>query len=264
MTAARTLMAGSEIRESHRYGDQRVQDAYSIRCIPQVHGATRDAVKYAKGVFTIEINSATDNPLIIPADEVHLEGGNFHGQPLALALDFLAIALAELANISERRIERMVNGNLSGLPKFLSEKSGLNSGLMIAQYTAASLVSENKILAHPGSVDSIPTSANQEDHNSMGSVAAHKLWQVLGNVRTVLAIELMVAAQALEFAKIHPRSGDPMAAGRGVETAFKQVRKIIPKLRQDRIVSDDIALSIKMLADGSVLAAVEKKIGALK
>jgi histidine ammonia-lyase len=260
----RKLMASSEIRESHRYGDERVQDAYSIRCIPQVHGATRDVVAHAQKVLTIEINSATDNPLIIPADAMHLEGGNFHGQPVALTLDFLAIALAELANISERRIERMVNGNLSGLPKFLTEKSGLNSGLMIAQYTAASLVSENKVLAHPASVDSIPTSANQEDHNSMGSVAAHKLWQVLGNVRTVLAIELMVAAQALEFARIHPRSGDSMRAGKGVECAHREVRKLLPKLRGDRVISDDISTCLGMVTTGAVLRAVEKAVGPLK
>jgi len=260
----RKLMAASEIRESHRYGDERVQDAYSIRCIPQVHGATRDVVNHAKKVLTIEINSATDNPLIIPADETHLEGGNFHGQPVALVLDFLSIALAELANISERRIERMVNGNLSGLPKFLSEKSGLNSGLMISQYTAASLVSENKVLAHPASVDSIPTSANQEDHNSMGSIAAHKLWQVVGNVRTVLAIEMMVAAQALEFAKIHPRSGDTMKAGKGVEAAHREVRKLVPKLRGDRVISNDIAMFLAMVTEGTVLGSAEKAVGLLK
>ncbi len=260
----RKLMSGSEIRESHRYGDDRVQDAYSIRCIPQVHGATRDVVNHAKKVLTIEINSATDNPLIIPADGVHLEGGNFHGQPVALVLDFLAVALAELANISERRIERMVNGNLSGLPKFLSEKSGLNSGLMIAQYTAASLVSENKVLAHPASVDSITTSANQEDHNSMGSVAAHKLWQVLGNVRTVLAIELMVAAQALEFAKIHPRSGGTMTAGKGVEAAHREVRRTVPKLRGDRVIADDITRFLELVKRGTVLGAVEKSVGTLR
>jgi histidine ammonia-lyase len=260
----RKLMAGSEIRESHRYGDTRVQDAYSIRCMPQVHGATRDAVRHAKEVFTIEINSATDNPLIIPADGTHLEGGNFHGQPLALALDFLAIGLAELANISERRIERMVNGSLSGLPKFLSENSGLNSGMMIAQYTAASLVSENKVLAHPASVDSIPTSANQEDHNSMGSIAAHKLLQVLKNVRTVLAIEMMVAAQGLDMARPHPRSGKPMKAGRGVEAAHAEVRKRIKRLRQDRALSDDIRESVGLLEGAALLLGVEQCVGPLK
>ncbi|HLF14367.1 MAG TPA: histidine ammonia-lyase [Bacteroidota bacterium] len=260
----RKLMAGSEIRESHRYGDARVQDAYSIRCMPQVHGATRDTVRHAKEIFTIEINSATDNPLIIPADGAHLEGGNFHGQPLALALDFLAIGLAELANISERRIERMVNGHLSGLPKFLSENSGLNSGMMLAQYTAASLVSENKVLAHPASVDSIPTSANQEDHNSMGSVAAHKLRQVLKNVRAVLAIELMVAAQGLDMARPHPRTGKPMKSGRGVEAAHRQIRDRIPRLRQDRVLSGDIAASIALLGEMTLVREVEKSVGPLK
>ncbi len=268
----RKLIAGSEIRESHRYGDSRVQDAYSIRCMPQVHGATRDTVRHAKEIFTIEINSATDNPLIIPsngpanrpADGDHLEGGNFHGQPLALALDFLAIALAELANISERRIERMVNGSLSGLPKFLSENSGLNSGMMIAQYTAASLVSENKVLAHPASVDSIPTSANQEDHNSMGSIAAHKLLQVLKNVRTVLAIELMVGAQGLDMARPHPKTGKPMKSGKGVEAAHREIRKRIMRLREDRVLSDDIASSVVMLEEGSMLREVGKSVRGLK
>ncbi len=264
----RKLISGSEIRESHRYGDTRVQDAYSIRCMPQVHGATRDTVRHAKEIFTIEINSATDNPLIIPAtgptDGAHLEGGNFHGQPLALALDFLAIGLAELANISERRIERMVNGSLSGLPKFLSENSGLNSGMMIAQYTAASLVSENKVLAHPASVDSIPTSANQEDHNSMGSIAAHKLLQVLKNVRTVLAIELMVGAQGLDMARPHPKSGKPMKSGKGVEAAHAEVRKRIKRLREDRVLSDDIAASVAMLEDDALLPVVGKSVGGLK
>ena len=164
----RALMRGSGIRESHREHDPRVQDAYSLRCAAQVHGASRDAIEYAARVISTELNSATDNPLLFPADDdhqqgEHIEGGNFHGQPVALALDFLAIALAELANISERRTERLVNGSLSGLPKFLTEHGGVNSGMMIAQYTAASLVSENKVLCHPASVDSIPTSANQED-----------------------------------------------------------------------------------------------------
>jgi len=260
----RKLMAGSEIRESHRHGDRRVQDAYSIRCMPQVHGASRDTVRYARKVLDTEINSATDNPLIIPSGGVHLEGGNFHGQPVALALDFLAIGLAELANISERRIERMVNGNLSGLPKFLAEKSGLHSGMMIAQYTAASIVSENKVLAHPASVDSIPTSANQEDHNSMGSIAAQKLWQVLANVRSVLAIEFMVAAQGRDFARVHPRTGLPMRAGKGVEAAHREIRAAISHLGNDRVLATDIALSEKLLRERTVLARVEKTVGPLK
>ncbi|HEY6953457.1 MAG TPA: histidine ammonia-lyase, partial [Bacteroidota bacterium] len=216
----RSMMKGSEIREAHRHNDSRVQDAYSIRCIPQVHGASRDAIDYVYDKVAIEINSANDNPLIFPDDGAHLEGGNFHGQPMALAMDFLAIALSELANISERRTERLVNGSLSGLPKFLTEKGGLNSGLMIAQYTAASIVSENKVLCHPASVDSIPTSANQEDHNSMGSVSAQKVWRVLKNVQTVLAIELLCAAQGLDFAR-HLGSRVPMKAGRGTEAAYR-------------------------------------------
>lgn len=260
----RRLMAGSEIRESHRHGDPRVQDAYSIRCMPQVHGATRDAVRRAAEVLAVEVNSATDNPLIFPADGDHLEGGNFHGQPVALSLDFLAIAVAELANIAERRIERMVNGNLSGLPRFLTENSGLNSGMMIAQYTAAALVSENKVLAHPASVDSIPTSAGQEDHNSMGSVAAHKLLQVVGNVRTVLGIELMVAAQGLDLARPHPRTGKPMRSGKGIEAAHAAIRRRIPRLRADRPLSGDIEAAAGLIADGSLLAAVEKAAGRLK
>jgi len=263
----RKLMTGSEIRESHRFGDIRVQDAYSIRCVPQVHGATRDTVRYAYDVVTTEINSATDNPLIFPEDGVHLEGGNFHGQPVAFALDFLAIALAELANISERRIERMVNGSLSGLPRFLTENGGLNSGLMVAQYTAASLVSENKVLAHPASVDSIPTSANQEDHNSMGSISAQKLWQVLRNVQTVIAIEMMVAAQGIDFSRINskgPKSRSFMKAGRGVEAAYHAVRKHITHLKQDRVIAEDIATALHILKNGTVVGTVEKAIGKLQ
>ena len=260
----RKLMQASEIRESHRYDDPRVQDAYSIRCAPQVHGASRDAVRYTHDVITTEINSATDNPLIFAKDNVHLEGGNFHGEPLALALDFLAIALSELANISERRIERMVNGMLSGLPRFLTEHGGLHSGMMIAQYTAASLVSENKILAHPASVDSIPTSANQEDHNSMGSISAQKAWQVLNNVRAVLAIELMVAAQGMDFSRIHPTTKKIMRAGRGAQAAYTMVRKHIEHLDTDRVLHDDIQTSLQLVKDGRVVKAVEKAIGSLK
>jgi histidine ammonia-lyase len=260
----RRLMARSEIRESHRHGDPRVQDAYSIRCAPQVHGASRDTVDYALQTVSVEINSATDNPLIFPKEMAHLEGGNFHGQPIALALDFLAIALAELANISERRIERMVNGSLSGLPRFLTQQGGLNSGMMIAQYTAASLVSENKVLAHPASVDSIPTSANQEDHNSMGSISAQKCYQVLRNVQTVIAIELMVAAQGMDFARVHPETKKIMRAGRGVQSAYETIRKTIPHLGNDRILSDDIAAALHLLKHGAVLSRVERAVGALE
>ncbi|MFI5265051.1 MAG: histidine ammonia-lyase, partial [Candidatus Kapaibacterium sp.] len=196
------LTHASEIRNSHLENDTRVQDAYSLRCIPQVHGAVRDTIRFVEQVLTTEINSATDNPLVTPNADgsgAHLEGGNFHGEPIALVLDYLAIAISELASISERRTERLVNGALSfGLPRFLTPKGGLHSGLMIAQYTAASLVSENKVLSHPASVDSIPTSANQEDHNSMGSVAALKLEPVIDNVESVIAIEMLCAAQGID------------------------------------------------------------------
>ncbi len=259
----RKLMTASEIRESHRYDDPRVQDAYSLRCIPQVHGASRDAIRYVHDVISTEINSATDNPLIFAASGDHLEGGNFHGQPLALALDFLAIALAELANISERRIERMVNGTLSGLPRFLTERGGLHSGMMVAQYTAASLVSENKVLAHPASVDSIPTSANQEDHNSMGSISAQKVWQVLKNAQTVIAIEFMVAAQGMDFSRTHPTTGKIMKAGKGTQAAYAAIRKRLKHLDRDRVLHDDIQTALNLVTDESILGAVERAIGKL-
>ena len=263
MTVAKNmlrLMKGSQIRRSHRFNDPRVQDAYSIRCIPQVHGASRDAINYVAGVVNTEINSVNDNPLIFPADKIHLEGGNFHGQPIALAMDFLAIALAELANISERRIERLVNGSLSGLPRFLTEQGGLNSGYMIAQYTAASLVSENKVLSHPASVDSIPTSANQEDHNSMGSIGAQKAWRVLKNVQTVLAIELLCASQGLDFTR-RSGAGRVIRAGEGVEAAYRFVRKHIDHLGRDRILHTDIQTALGLVRNNAVLNCVEKLIG---
>jgi len=258
----RRLMRNSELRESHRRNDTRVQDAYSIRCIPQVHGASRDAIDYVYDKVSIEINSANDNPLIFPKDGIHLEGGNFHGQPIALAMDFLAIALSELANISERRIERLVNGSLSGLPRFLTSNGGLNSGLMIAQYTAASLVSENKVMAHPASVDSIPTSANQEDHNSMGSISAQKSWRVLKNTQTVLAIELLCACQGMDFARTLKRS-KPLKSGAGTEAAYRFVRNYIEHLERDRVLYDDIQKALGLVENGSVLDIVERRIGSL-
>ncbi len=227
------MIQGSEIRESHRYNDSRVQDSYSIRCIPQIHGASRDSIDYVCSRVEIELNSVNDNPLIFPDDEAHLEGGNFHGQPMALALDFMAIALSEYANVSERRTERMLNGSLSSLPRFLAKNGGLNSGLMIAQYTAASLVSENKVLAHPASVDSIPTSANQEDHNSMGSISARKCYQILKNVQSVLAIEILTACQGLEFLK-------PLKCGKGTDAVYKIIRKKVSPILTDRIIYKDI------------------------
>ena len=258
----RRLMHNSELRESHRRNDTRVQDAYSIRCIPQVHGASRDAIDYVYDQVAIEINSANDNPLIFPEDGIHLEGGNFHGQPMALAMDFLAIALSELANISERRIERLVNGSLSGLPRFLTSNGGLNSGLMIAQYTAASLVSENKVLAHPASVDSIPTSANQEDHNSMGSISAQKAWRVLKNTQTVLAIEILCASQGMDFARIL-KDGKPHKAGAGTEAAYQFVRMHMKHLHRDRVLYHDIQKALTLVLDASILPEVEKRIGKL-
>jgi len=221
-----------------------IQDAYSLRCVPQVHGASWDAINYVRGVLTTELNSVTDNPLVFPEDAEVLSGGNFHGQPLALALDFLAIAVSELANISERRIERLVNPALSGLAPFLVKNPGLNSGMMIAQYTAASLVSENKIFSSPASVDSIPSSANQEDHVSMGSISARKVGWVLENTRNVLAIELMCAVQAIDLAE-----------GRGnlspaTAKAYNAIRKLVPFLEQDRIIYTDIDKISKQIAGG--------------
>lgn len=253
----RKLMKGSAIRESHRHNDDRVQDAYSLRCAPQVHGASRDALEYVASKVQIEVNSANDNPLIFPKEKEHLEGGNFHGQPMALAMDFAAIALSELANISERRTERMVNGALSRLPRFLTTNGGLNSGLMIAQYTAASLVSENKVLAHPASVDSIPTSANQEDHNSMGSIAAQKCWRILKNAQTVLAIEMMTAAQGIDF---HA----PLVCGKGTGAAYSIIRSAVPHLTEDRILHYDIQKILHLVQNNRILFAVEHAISRLR
>jgi len=244
----RALLKDSEIRASHLTDDKRIQDAYSLRCMPQVHGASRDAINYAASVVTCEINSATDNPLIFADEDRHIEGGNFHGQPVALVLDFLAIALAELANISERRTERLVNHSLGGLPRFLTPNGGLHSGMMIAQYTAASLVSENKVLAHPASVDSIPTSANQEDHNSMGSIAARKLWQVIENVESVIAIELLCAAQGIDL--LRPLRSSPI-----LEKVMNVVRVQIPFAERDRVLYHDMAAARELVVNGSVLQA---------
>jgi histidine ammonia-lyase len=245
----RDLLAGSGIRESHRANDDRVQDAYSLRCIPQVHGATRDTVDYVTTVVEREMNSATDNPLVFADDDVAIEGGNFHGQPIAITMDFLGIAVAELANISERRTERLVNNALGGLPRFLVAEGGLNSGMMIAQYTAAALVSENKVLAHPASVDSIPTSANQEDHNSMGSIAARHLWDIVGNVEKVVAIELLCAAQGVDL--LRPlRSSDPL------ERVVARIRQDVPMLEQDRILHLDMEAVHELVVTGEIVDAV--------
>ncbi len=225
------LLEESEILESHR-NCGKVQDPYCLRCVPQVHGASRDALNYALAVHETEVNGVTDNPLVFENGDI-LSGGNFHGQPLALALDFSAIALAELASISERRIYLLLEGE-DGLPKLLMRETGLNSGFMIPQYTAAALVSENKVLCHPASVDSIPTSLGQEDHVSMGSISAVKLLRVFENVETVLAIELLTAAQALDYRL-------PLQPGRGVIAAHQLVRHTIPHREADYLFREDLA-----------------------
>ena len=229
------ITRASEIISSHS-DCSRVQDAYTLRCSPQVHGATKDAIAYCRRVVETELNASTGNPLIFAESEEFLLGGNFHGQPVALAMDFLGIAVAELANISERRIERLVNPMLSGLPAFLVSDGGLNSGFMIAQYTAAALVSENKVLAHPASVDSIPTSANKEDHVSMGTIAARKGREIVANTENVIGIELLCAAQALDlFTNLKP--------GEGTLAAYQAIRRAIPHLDTDRFLAADIAMT---------------------
>ena len=234
----------------------KVQDAYSLRCAPQVHGASWDTFAYVDNVIKVEMNSSTENPLIFPESEEFLSGGNFHGQPLALACDFLSIAIAELASISERRVERLVNPQLSGLPAFLIEDGGLNSGFMIAQYAAASLVSENKVLSHPASVDSIPTSANKEDHVSMGAIAARKCREIVSNTEEVIAIELLCAAQAIDLFT-------NMKAGDGTLAAYEVIRTKVDYMKEDRLLSTDIAKVKALLEDGSIVNAVEKTVGKL-
>jgi histidine ammonia-lyase len=251
------LLEGSAIIESHRWCT-RVQDAYSLRCAPQVHGASRDLLAYVEGVVRVELNAATDNPLVLLDEREIVSNGNFHGQPLAFALDALAMAVAELASISERRVERLVNPSLSeGLPPFLTVEGGLNSGFMIPQYVAAALVSENKALCHPASVDSIPTSAGQEDHVSMGNAAGLKALQVLSNAERALAIELLAGAQAVEFLA-------PLEPGVGVRAARAHVRTLSERLRDDRTLSADIERVAAAVRDGSLVAAVEDEAGELE
>ncbi|HUZ81369.1 MAG TPA: histidine ammonia-lyase [Gaiellaceae bacterium] len=251
------LLEGSAISESHRWCDK-VQDAYSLRCAPQVHGASRDLLDYVDYTVSTELNSATDNPLVLVDDGMLVSAGNFHGQPLAFALDALAMAVAELANISERRVERLVNPNLSdGLPAFLTTDGGLNSGFMIPQYVAAALVSENKALCHPASVDSIPTSAGQEDHVSMGNASGLKAWQVVANSERALAIELLAASQAVEFLA-------PLEPGRGGRATHAFVRSLSPRLRDDRSLGLDIEAVADAIRDGSLLAAIESEVGELE
>ncbi|MCC6645959.1 MAG: histidine ammonia-lyase [Polyangiaceae bacterium] len=255
----RALLADSAIMESHR-DCARVQDAYSFRCMPQVHGASRDALAWAHAVLLTEINSVTDNPLVFLDDEGAADlvsGGNFHGQPLAFALDLAAMATAELANVSERRVEQLVNPALSsGLSPFLAKDSGLHSGFMIAQVASASLVSENKVLCHPASIDSIPSSAGKEDHVSMGSISARKLSQVLANVERALAIEVMTAAAGVD-------QRAPLSPSAGVRAAVSLVRELVAPYEDDRPLYRDIEAVRGLVASGALLGAVERATGPL-
>jgi len=249
------LLQDSEIVKSHK-GPHRVQDPYSLRCIPQVLGACFESIHYARQVLEIEINSATDNPLIFPDTGESLSGGNFHGQSLAMALDFLGLGLTVLGAFSERRTARLVDPHLSELPPFLTDHGGLQSGMMILQYTAAALAAENKVYAHPASADSIPASANQEDHNSMGQGAALKARHILENARRVVAIEYLCGAQGLEFRK-------PLKAGLGPRFAHRLIRKSIPRLTADRPMSGDIDRVVGMMRDGDIAKVVEARVGRL-
>ena len=253
----RALLAQSEIAQSHRESRHKVQDPYSLRCMPQVHGAARDVATFVSEVLGREINAATDNPLVFANDGEILSGGNFHGQPVAFALDFLACAMADLASISERRIEQLVNPQLSGLPAFLTEQGGLNSGFMMAQVTASALVSELKLLAMPSSVDSIPSSANREDHVSMGMTSARKLRESVKNARRVIAIELMCGAQGMDFRR-------PLRSGQGVEAAHAVLRHAVPHLGQDRPLHLDMAAIESLLIAGDLVAAAAQASGDLR
>ncbi len=249
----RTLMADSEII-AEKSG--KVQDGYSMRCTPQVLGPSVDAWHYATSQIAIEMNSAADNPLFFPEDNVHLAGGNFHGQCIGMVMDFLAIAMSEVANLSERHTNRLLNPALSGLPDFLVEGRGLNSGLMVAQYTAAALVSENKVFAHPATVDSISVSADQEDHVAMTPIAVRKCREILKNVRAVLAIEMMSAAQAVDFRK-------PLKPGKGTRVAYEVIRRHVPHLQDDRVLYPDINRIAALIRENTILKAVEEKVGEL-
>ena len=246
----RTYLEGSG--NVTRQGEIRVQDRYSLRCTPQVHGASWDAIRYVQDRVETEMNAVTDNPIIFSDTMERISGGNFHGQPMALSFDFLGIALSELANISERRIESLVNPSISGLPAFLVRNGGLNSGFMIVQYSAAALVSENKVLAHPASVDSIPSSGNQEDHVSMGTIAARKAQEILNNVRRVIAMEMMCACQAIDLQE----GADKL--GKGTKAAYDAIRRVCDMLEEDRPLYEDINRCESLLCHGAMLEAVRE------
>ena len=248
----RRLVHGSPIIASHKVGDPRVQDPYSIRCMPQVHGASRDALAYTRRVLEIEINSVTDNPLVFAEEKRIVSGGNFHGQPVAIALDLATIAVAELADISEARIDRLTNGHTSGLPPFLTPEPGTNSGFMVAQYTAAALVTENRLRSFPASVESLPTSAGMEDHVSMGVHAAHKLAAVVRNTRDVLAIEALCAAQGLDLLGA--------TTGPGVEQARHVIRERVPALARDRVLAPDVVTISDLIARERLLVGVRARV----
>jgi histidine ammonia-lyase len=249
------LVEGSELTTTQ--GEIRVQDAYTLRCIPQIHGASRDAINYVFEKVSIELNAATDNPIVFADDDQVISGGNFHGQPIALAMDFLGIAISELANVSERRLERLVNPQLNDLPAFLTRRGGLNSGFMITQYAAAAIVSENKVLAHPASVDSIPSSANQEDHVSMGTTAARKARMILDNAQKVLSIEAFAAMQAISF------RGD-VKLGKGTSEAYKIIRKEVAPVDEDRIMYTDMSILDRMVKSAALVKAAETAVGELE
>jgi len=253
----RKLLAGSPIVASHKLDDDRVQDAYSLRCIPQVHGAVRDALKYVEGVLLKEMNSVTDNPIIFPEKKDVISGGNFHAAPVGYVCDLMGIVLTDLTNISERRIEHMQDPNVSLLPGFLTRSGGLNSGFMIAHVTAAALLSENKVLAHPASVDSIPTSANKEDHVSMATHAARKALEIAENLENVLAIELISACQALDLRA-------PLSPSEYTGTALEIVRSHIPFWKNDREIYKDMNLARKLITSGTLVSGVEKISGPLQ
>ena len=250
----RKILDNSPIVDSHRLSDHKVQDAYSLRCIPQVHGAVRDGFEYVKSVFEREMNGVTDNPLVFPDNGDVLSGGNFHGEPVAFAADHLSLITAELANISERRIEHMLDPAVSEMAGFLTEDGGLNSGFMIAHVTAAALVSENKVLAHPSSVDSVPTSANKEDHVSMGTFAARKALEIVENVCNVLAVELICAAQALDLRA-------PLEPGPATAAVLNLVRERIAHWKEDRLMYVSIERAADIIRSGAMLESVEKVIG---
>jgi histidine ammonia-lyase len=250
----RRLIAGSKTLPGNK---AKVQDAYSLRCIPQILGASLDALDHVEKVHLCEMNGVSDNPLFFTADDVYLAAGNFHGQPVAMTQDYLAIAVSEFASLAERHTNRLLNPVLSGLPDFLVEGKGLNSGLMVSQYTSAALVSENKVLSHPACVDSISVSADQEDHVCMGSVTAMKLTDIIRNTEIVVAIQLLCCAQAMDFRR-------PLTGGKGSEAAYKVIRSKVKRLINDRVLYPDINKVTELVRDGSIVTAVEKAVGAIK